>query len=208
MVSLSRTSGGQLASIRRSGVCSRGFHGVMSTAGRCDAMLPVRTPMLQEKRPFQSPNIHMMGNPMARDGSRSKVFIMPLPLRGLPWSNSIFAGRPMPESSGAKPTLEPMRATPAAQGAFSRRALHAARRKNRDGQLPAVRAAPCRCSTAKGRSGRVAGNDHLHGQWFELCRRRREPIPGPSTEYFGNLAKKHALHLVVGLVERDCAAHV
>ena len=30
-----------------------------------------------------------------------------------------------------------------------------------------------------------------------------EPIPGPSTEYFGELAKKHALHLVVGLVERD-----
>jgi predicted amidohydrolase len=30
-----------------------------------------------------------------------------------------------------------------------------------------------------------------------------EPIPGPSTEYFGALAKKHALHLVVGLVERD-----
>jgi predicted amidohydrolase len=30
-----------------------------------------------------------------------------------------------------------------------------------------------------------------------------EPIPGPSTEYFGRLAKKHAMHLVVGLVERD-----
>ncbi len=30
-----------------------------------------------------------------------------------------------------------------------------------------------------------------------------EPIPGPSTEYFGSLAKKHAMHLVVGLVERD-----
>ncbi len=30
-----------------------------------------------------------------------------------------------------------------------------------------------------------------------------EPIPGPSSEYFGSLAKKHALHLVVGLVERD-----
>ena len=30
-----------------------------------------------------------------------------------------------------------------------------------------------------------------------------EPIPGPSTEYFGGLAKKNALHLVVGLVERD-----
>ncbi|MFO0821430.1 MAG: carbon-nitrogen hydrolase family protein [Pirellulales bacterium] len=30
-----------------------------------------------------------------------------------------------------------------------------------------------------------------------------EPIPGPSTEYFGTLAKKHDLHLVVGLIERD-----
>jgi hypothetical protein len=30
-----------------------------------------------------------------------------------------------------------------------------------------------------------------------------EPIPGPSTEYFGALARKHHLHIVVGLVERD-----
>ncbi|MBL9200133.1 MAG: carbon-nitrogen hydrolase family protein [Opitutaceae bacterium] len=30
-----------------------------------------------------------------------------------------------------------------------------------------------------------------------------EPIPGPSTEYFGALARKHGLHLVPGLVERD-----
>jgi predicted amidohydrolase len=30
-----------------------------------------------------------------------------------------------------------------------------------------------------------------------------EPIPGPSTEYFGTLAKKHNLYLVPGLVERD-----
>ena len=30
-----------------------------------------------------------------------------------------------------------------------------------------------------------------------------EPIPGPSTEYFGTLAKKHDMYLVVGLVERD-----
>ena len=29
-----------------------------------------------------------------------------------------------------------------------------------------------------------------------------EPIPGPSTEFFGALAKKHHLHLVPGLVER------
>jgi predicted amidohydrolase len=30
-----------------------------------------------------------------------------------------------------------------------------------------------------------------------------EPIPGPSTEYFGRLAKQHNLYLVPGLLERD-----
>ncbi len=30
-----------------------------------------------------------------------------------------------------------------------------------------------------------------------------EPIPGPSTEYFGALAKKHDLYIVAGLVERE-----
>lgn len=30
-----------------------------------------------------------------------------------------------------------------------------------------------------------------------------ETIPGPSTEYFGQLAREHRIHLVVGLVERD-----
>ena len=30
-----------------------------------------------------------------------------------------------------------------------------------------------------------------------------EPIPGPSTEYFGGLAKEHGMYLVAGLVERE-----
>jgi predicted amidohydrolase len=30
-----------------------------------------------------------------------------------------------------------------------------------------------------------------------------EPIPGPSTEYFGDLARSHNLYIVAGLVERD-----
>ncbi len=30
-----------------------------------------------------------------------------------------------------------------------------------------------------------------------------EPIPGPSTEYFASLAKRHNLYIVAGLVERD-----
>ncbi|GMW00073.1 MAG: hypothetical protein AMXMBFR84_12110 [Candidatus Hydrogenedentota bacterium] len=30
-----------------------------------------------------------------------------------------------------------------------------------------------------------------------------EPVPGPSTEYFGSLARQHGLYLVAGIVERD-----
>jgi predicted amidohydrolase len=30
-----------------------------------------------------------------------------------------------------------------------------------------------------------------------------QPIPGPATDYFGELARKHGLYLVAGLVERD-----
>jgi predicted amidohydrolase len=30
-----------------------------------------------------------------------------------------------------------------------------------------------------------------------------ESIPGPSTDYFGGLAKKHGLYVVAGLIERD-----
>jgi predicted amidohydrolase len=30
-----------------------------------------------------------------------------------------------------------------------------------------------------------------------------EPVPGPATEYFGELAKKHNLYIVAGLLERD-----
>jgi predicted amidohydrolase len=38
------------------------------------------------------------------------------------------------------------------------------------------------------------------GKSFADC---AEPVPGPSTEYFGELASKHGLYIVAGLVERD-----
>jgi len=38
------------------------------------------------------------------------------------------------------------------------------------------------------------------GRTFVEC---AESIPGPSTEYFGSLARKHNLYIVAGLVERD-----
>jgi predicted amidohydrolase/putative intracellular protease/amidase len=38
------------------------------------------------------------------------------------------------------------------------------------------------------------------GKTYAEC---AEPIPGPSTRYFGTLAREHRLYLVVGLLERD-----
>jgi predicted amidohydrolase len=38
------------------------------------------------------------------------------------------------------------------------------------------------------------------GKNYDQC---AEPIPGPSTKYFGDLAKQHNLYVVVGLLERD-----
>jgi predicted amidohydrolase len=38
------------------------------------------------------------------------------------------------------------------------------------------------------------------GKSFAEC---AEPIPGPSTDYFGELAKKHNMYIVAGLLERD-----
>jgi predicted amidohydrolase len=35
------------------------------------------------------------------------------------------------------------------------------------------------------------------------CLEAAEPIPGPSTAYFGGLARTHGLHIVAGLVERE-----
>jgi len=39
----------------------------------------------------------------------------------------------------------------------------------------------------------------LGKKYYEVA----EPIPGPSTDYFGQLARKHNLYLVPGLLERD-----
>jgi predicted amidohydrolase len=38
------------------------------------------------------------------------------------------------------------------------------------------------------------------GKTFAEC---AEPVPGPSTQYFGELAKQHDLYIVAGLVERE-----
>jgi predicted amidohydrolase len=37
----------------------------------------------------------------------------------------------------------------------------------------------------------------------KTCAEIAEPVPGPSTEFFGALAKKHGLYIVAGLYERD-----
>ena len=41
---------------------------------------------------------------------------------------------------------------------------------------------------------------YRRGTTYDAC---AEPIPGPCTKYFGQLAKKHQLYIVAGLLERD-----
>ncbi|MCA9175663.1 MAG: carbon-nitrogen hydrolase family protein [Planctomycetales bacterium] len=64
--------------------------------------------------------------------------------------------------------------------------------------------APLIAEAAKQRADLVVLPETLtyygRGKSYAEC---AEPVPGPSTEYFGTLAKRHQLHIVAGLLERD-----
>jgi predicted amidohydrolase len=49
----------------------------------------------------------------------------------------------------------------------------------------------------------VLGETLTHTNLGKSYEEVAERVPGPSTRYFGELAKKHNLHIVAGLVERD-----
>ena len=71
------------------------------------------------------------------------------------------------------------------------------------GQLPELRPADRRRRQAEGRSRRPGRDAHLLSALGKNYAECAEPIPGPSTKYFGELAKKHNLYIVAGLLERD-----
>lgn len=77
----------------------------------------------------------------------------------------------------------------------------------RDGKTPAEKCrlfAPLIEEAAKQRADLVVLPETLTiygtGSAYAEC---AEKIPGPSTDYFAQLAKKHDLHIVAGLLERD-----
>src|SRR5262249_4478818 len=49
----------------------------------------------------------------------------------------------------------------------------------------------------------VLGECVTHANLGKTYAEVAEPVPGPSTEYFGAVARRHKCHVVVGLVERD-----
>ena len=77
----------------------------------------------------------------------------------------------------------------------------------KDGKNPADKPpqyAPLIASAAQQKADLVVLGETLTffgtGKTMEEC---AETVPGPSTEYFGRLAKEHNLYIVAGLVERD-----
>ena len=77
----------------------------------------------------------------------------------------------------------------------------------RDGKTPAEKRqlfAPLIADAAKQKADLVVLPETLTffgtGLTFADC---AEPVPGPSTEYFGKLAKQHDLYIVAGILERD-----
>jgi predicted amidohydrolase len=67
------------------------------------------------------------------------------------------------------------------------------------------RCAPLVEEAARARADLVVFGEHIHSQAIKPSHHMAEPIPGPSSEFFGALAKKHDLYIVAGLMERDGA---
>ncbi len=77
----------------------------------------------------------------------------------------------------------------------------------RDGKNPADKPpqyAPLIAEAAKQKADLVVLGETLTyygtGKKMEEC---AEPVPGPSTQYFGQLARQHDLYIVAGLIERE-----
>ncbi len=118
-------------------------------------------------------------------------------------SNCIFAGgRRIRRSSGRLPSLDPV---PKPQSRTVR--LATVHYQPRSGQTPLEKCQQFERFIAEASSQDV---DLLvlpetltyystKGSYADAA----EPIPGPSTDYFGQLAKKYDIHIVAGLLERE-----
>jgi predicted amidohydrolase len=67
------------------------------------------------------------------------------------------------------------------------------------------RCAPLVEEAARAKADLVVFGEHIHAQGIKPVHLMAEPIPGPSSAFFGELAQKHDLYIVAGLIERDGA---
>ena len=118
-------------------------------------------------------------------------------------SSCTCTGPPAARCAGATSSLDRDAAAAAAQGAPGDGPLPPQGRQDAAGQLPAVRAAHRRGGQAEGRPRRARRDAHLRRPRQEVRTRSPSRSPARRTEYFGELAKKHNLYIVVGLFERD-----
>jgi predicted amidohydrolase len=96
---------------------------------------------------------------------------------------------------------------PTAQPAGRKVRLAAVHFQPKEGRTPAEKCrlfAPLIAEAARQRADLVVLPETLtyYGTGLTMAQ-CAEPIPGPSTEYFGSLAKQYNLYIVAGLIERD-----
>jgi predicted amidohydrolase len=65
--------------------------------------------------------------------------------------------------------------------------------------------APLVAEASRAKADLVVFGEHIHSQGIKPSQQMADPVPGPSSEFFGELAKKHDLYIVAGLMERDGA---
>jgi predicted amidohydrolase len=65
------------------------------------------------------------------------------------------------------------------------------------------RCAPLVEEAARARVDLIVFGEHIHAQGIKPFHQMAEPIPGPSSDTFAELARKHDLYIVAGLIERD-----
>ena len=128
-----------------------------------------------------------------RAPSRATRAVVELHLRWAPGGEVALARRVADRDDGAR----------AAHGAAGHRPLQAVGRQDAGGQPPACTSRSIAEAARQKADLVVLGETLTYLGLGKKYHEVAEPIPGPSTEYFGQLAKKHNLYIVAGLLERD-----
>ena len=151
--------------------------------------------------PVPNRNIPSMARPMRKAGPRSPASIASRPRPRAPSSNCICNGRPTGAWSGARSNSR--RPTPPPPRKVRLATIH----YKPTGKSPRQNCeeyAPLIAEAAKQKADLVVLGETVPSVGVkQKPHEMAEAIPGPTTDYFGELARKHNLHIVLSLHERD-----